>query len=141
MYEIALKLKKIPIRNGASINSVEDAIAYLKKKLADLPYEQVGYILLKQELVDSLIITSKGSKDSAPSNHTDMIKAALLTNSTGVIMFHNHPSASETPSGADVNVAKKVKEALALFDLALVDSIIIPVGGETVTSLRKLGFI
>lgn len=141
MYEVALKLKKIPIKNGTAIKTPEDAYLYLEKKLADLPYEQVGYILFRGEYVDSLIITSKGGKDSAPSNHADMVKAALLTNSTAVIMFHNHPSGLETPSRQDIEISKKVKEALKLFDISLLDSIIIPAGGTKYTSLRELGLI
>ena len=52
-------------------------------------------------------------------------KYAIESLATGVIMAHNHPSGNLNQSDADVNMSKKVENALKLFDISLVDSFIL----------------
>jgi DNA repair protein RadC len=53
-----------------------------------------------------------------------VMKRALLNNSISVIIAHNHPSGSLTPSDADIRVTKKLEEALSLIDIKLLDHVI-----------------
>lgn len=50
---------------------------------------------------------------------------ALKTLASGVIIAHNHPSGNVQPSGEDIKVAKKIKSALKLLDIGLLDSMVI----------------
>ena len=52
-------------------------------------------------------------------------KAALDTFSSGVILCHNHPSGSPKPSKADVDTTERLRKALQLFDISLIDHIIL----------------
>ena len=52
-------------------------------------------------------------------------KYAIDSLSASVIMVHNHPSGNKQPSQADIDVTKKVKQALKLFDINLLDHVII----------------
>jgi DNA repair protein RadC len=54
-----------------------------------------------------------------------VLRDALLTQSTGLILIHNHPSGTLQPSQADLNITKKIKDAGQLFDLKLLDHIIL----------------
>lgn len=54
-----------------------------------------------------------------------ILVAACLSNATGVILSHNHPSGQLKPSEADMNITMKVKAALNLVDISLVDHIIV----------------
>jgi DNA repair protein RadC len=51
--------------------------------------------------------------------------AALLTGSHGVVLSHNHPSGNTKPSHADIQLTKKVKQALQTLDITLLDHIIL----------------
>jgi DNA repair protein RadC len=44
---------------------------------------------------------------------------------TGIILAHNHPSGNINPSSADISITNKVKEAMKLFDVTVVDHIIL----------------
>jgi DNA repair protein RadC len=55
----------------------------------------------------------------------NIMQAALLHNSTVMILLHNHPSGNLTPSQADLDITRKVKEAGKLFDIQVVDHLII----------------
>jgi DNA repair protein RadC len=54
-----------------------------------------------------------------------ILRDALLTQSTSVIMIHNHPSGNLVPSQADLSITEKVKKAVELMDIKLLDHIII----------------
>ena len=55
----------------------------------------------------------------------EVCQLALLTSSVHIIVIHNHPSGVLTPSKADQNITTKIKNALALFDVTLLDHLII----------------
>ena len=50
---------------------------------------------------------------------------AVLDMACGVILVHTHPSGNSTPSAADIKATEKLREALKLFDIELMDHIII----------------
>ena len=54
-----------------------------------------------------------------------ILRDALLTGSTSIILAHNHPSGSLNPSGADIAITEKVQKAAALMDIKLLDHLII----------------
>ena len=54
---------------------------------------------------------------------------ALLCNSAGIVIAHNHPSGNLTPSNADFELTQKLKDGAKLLDLSILDSIIISKDG------------
>jgi len=54
-----------------------------------------------------------------------VLRDALLTQSTGLILIHNHPSGGLKPSQNDLNITKKIKDAGQLLDIKLLDHIIL----------------
>ena len=49
----------------------------------------------------------------------------MLTNATAIILFHNHPSGTPVPSVADINETNKLRKACDIFDISLLDHIIL----------------
>ena len=68
---------------------------------------------------------SQGGIDSTTMDIKMITKAALDTFSSGVILCHNHPSGSPKPSRADVDTTERLRKALQLFDISLIDHIIL----------------
>ena len=58
-----------------------------------------------------------------------LLQNALICNSSGVIIFHNHPSGNNLPSQADIKVSKEIKKACEAISMRLIDSIIITENG------------
>ena len=55
----------------------------------------------------------------------EVMRSALLKGATSLIIVHNHPSGDVTPSRADVEVTRKIEEALAAVDIRLIDHFIV----------------
>jgi DNA repair protein RadC len=81
----------------------------------------------------------RGTIDGASVHPREIVKLALQRNSAAVIIAHNHPSGVPEPSQADELITQRVKEALALVDIRLLDHIIIGDGASV--SLAERGFI
>lgn len=77
-----------------------------------------------------------GTVDGAEVHPREVVKRALLHNASAVIVAHNHPSGTVEPSAADRAVTARLKQALSLVDVRLLDHIIVG-GHETLTMAAK----
>jgi len=64
----------------------------------------------------------------------DVVRPAVLIGARAVVLVHNHPSGDPAPSAEDVTVTEQVRDALDLFDVDLLDHVI--VGRDTCHSMR-----
>jgi DNA repair protein RadC len=76
--------------------------------------QTIGYAKISQGGVTSTVVDVK-----------IIAKYVVDSLATGIILAHNHPSGNLTPSSADINTTNKVKEAMKIFDVAVLDHIIL----------------
>ena len=109
-----------------TISSSDDVVRIMRPKLQDKKHEEcwVLYLTNSNRIIESRCI-SQGGVQATVVDHRLIVKRALELLSTRIILLHNHPSGSALPSGADFDITKRVKEATALFDIQLLDHIII----------------
>ena len=109
-----------------SISSSEDVVHIMRPKLQDKKHEECWAIFLtnSNRIIESRCM-SQGGVQATVVDHRLIVKRALELLSTRIIIVHNHPSGSATPSGADFDITKKIKDATSLFDIQLLDHIII----------------
>ena len=80
-----------------------------------------------------------GTIDSSAVHPRQVVKRALHHNAAAIIVAHNHPSGIAEPSRADESITLRLKEALALIDVRLLDHIV--VGDGQTTSLAERGVL
>ncbi len=119
-------------RQGASelvrpqIRTSGDAYQLFAPTLADLPHEEMWIALLNQAC--KVISTHKISQGGISGTVVDVqviIRHALDKHATQMILAHNHPSGNAFPSEQDRKITKKVKAAAELFNIKLLDHVII----------------
>jgi len=76
------------------------------------------------KVLDRLFI-SKGSEAGTVVGIKQIAKLAIERTAAAIILCHNHPSGNNKPSDEDLRLTKKVKDALELFDIKLIDHVII----------------
>ena len=121
--------RRISTINGAVeevITSSEDVVKMMRPLLQELKHEECWAIYLtnSNRVVERCRI-SQGGIQATVVDQRLIVKRALELLSTRLIIVHNHPSGSATPSGADFDITKRIKEATSLFDIQLLDHIII----------------
>ncbi|MBO6248939.1 MAG: JAB domain-containing protein [Bacteroidales bacterium] len=108
------------------IKASAQAAGYLREDLRNLDHEESWILLLNSaNLPLAKKMITVGTIKSTPVDHRRIIKEALLTNATAIILFHNHPSGTPAPSVADINETNKLRKACDIFDISLLDHIIL----------------
>jgi len=82
------------------------------------------YFTQKNVLIDSEILFT-GTVNQAAVYAREVVRSALLKDASNVICGHNHPSGNTKPSKDDIEITRKLKGALALLDITLLDHVII----------------
>lgn len=108
------------------ITSSNVAYELLNKRLCDLPHEEFWILLLdRANQVTKQENLSKGGISGTVVDIRLICKMAVENHSSGVVIAHNHPSGQIVPSEQDKVITKKLKEALKLFEITLLDHVII----------------
>ena len=108
------------------IKASAQAAGYLREDLRNLDHEESWILLLNSaNLPLAKKMITVGTIKSTQIDHRRIIKEALLTNATAIILFHNHPSVTPVPSVADINETNKLRKACDIFDISLLDHIIL----------------
>lgn len=69
--------------------------------------------------------TGIGTVKSVDVNFTEICQLAILSNAVGVVVSHNHPSGKLFPSSQDLKLTKRIQKGLDLFNIKLLDHLII----------------
>ncbi|WP_425356736.1 JAB domain-containing protein [Vreelandella populi] len=81
----------------------------------------------------------RGTLDAANVYPREVVKQALINNATAVVLVHNHPSGDPEPSNADRRITQRLKEALGLVEIRVIDHIV--VGSEGCESFAERGYL
>lgn len=136
----ALRILENRIREpGMAYTSPDSVRQYLTLKLAKLEREVFTVLFLdtRHHLIADEVLFM-GTIAEAAVHPREVVKRALQHNAAAVIVAHNHPSGCPMASRADIEVTRKLKEALALVDVRLLDHFII--GGTVAASLAEMGW-
>ncbi|AMJ58673.1 MULTISPECIES: DNA repair protein RadC [Stenotrophomonas] len=82
---------------------------------------------------------STGTVDSAEVHPREVVRQALAHNAAALIIGHNHPSGNPEPSAADRAITERLRQALALVDIRLLDHFVI--GDGAPVSLAARGWV
>jgi DNA repair protein RadC len=93
-------------------------------------------LLDSQHKVLECSVIFSGTIDGASIYPREIVKAALVANAAAVIVAHNHPSGQPEPSTADKRITERIKSALALVDIRVLDHIIV---GDSCYSFAQSG--
>jgi len=117
----------------------DDARQYLKVKLYGRGHEVfvVMFLNSRHEIL-AYEEMFRGTIDGSEVHPREVVKAALIHNASAVILGHNHPSGSAEPSAADRAVTVRLKQALALIDVRVLDHFIIGDGEPSSMAQRGL---
>jgi len=126
VLEMAKRHFKEIIQRGSALTSPEITRAYLSAQLRGYSYEVFGCLFLdNQNRVIQFEELFRGTIDGASVYPREVVKQALYHNAAAIIFAHNHPSGITEPSLADKQITEKLKNALALFDIRVLDHFII----------------
>ena len=124
---------------GVSLGSPEAVRAYLRIKMERLENEIFAVVFLdhKHRVIEYRELFF-GTIAGASVYPREVVKAAMKVNASAAILVHNHPSGDSSPSQADRHLTKRLKEALELVDVRVLDHLV--VGQNEIASLAEMGW-
>jgi len=133
----ALKILKKRFKRGTTLTSPAQVQEYLVLKLAQ--YEREVFMVLFLDTRHRVIKMEEmffGTLDGACVYPREVVKEALGCNAGAVIVCHNHPSGVSEPSLADQAITRRLKDALLLVEIRMLDHFVIA-GGTTVSMASR----
>ncbi len=114
------------LQRGNALTSPEITRAYLSAQIRGYNFEVFACLFLdNQHRVISWEELFRGTLDGASVYPREVAKRALFHNAAAVIFAHNHPSGISEPSQADKQITDKLRQALGLFDVRVLDHFIV----------------
>lgn len=137
VMEMARRHLHETLQRGDALSSPDDTRRYLTVRLRDYPYEVFACLFLdNRHRIIHFEELFRGTVDGASVHPREVVKQALAHNAAAVIFAHNHPSGVAEPSRADEMITRRLKDALALVDIRVLDHVVVG-DGETVSFAER----
>ena len=127
-------------RRGLTFSGPQATKQYIPVLLGGLDYEVfcVAYLDNRHKLIEFQQLF-RGTIAGCSVHPREIVKETIKLEAAAVILFHNHPCGDPTPSNADELITRRIKEALAMIDVRLLDHIIVT--GGMIRSMADMGLI
>lgn len=127
--ELARRITAEKSQTVNMIGSKEDVVRIFAP-LAELPYEEfwVLYLTSGGRVIDRAKV-SQGGVSGTVVDYKLVVKRAVELLASSLILVHNHPSGIARPSREDIGITETVSSAAALFDINVIDHIVVSAAG------------
>ena len=128
------------VRRGLALSSSALVHEYLSIAYGARESELFGMLMLdnRRQLLGVAELFN-GTIDGARIYPREVVKTALAANAAAVVIFHNHPSGNPEPSQSDETITRRLRDALALVDVRVLDHVI--VAGDAHVSFAAKGLL
>ena len=114
-----------------------------KKLIAQIGHKEQEHLMAiylnnQNQIIDERVI-SIGTKNRSLASPSDILRYAVRCNASSIIVAHNHPSGSVAPSGNDRDFTRDLMECCKLFEIVLLDHVV--VGRDTYYSFREKDYL
>jgi DNA repair protein RadC len=138
--ELARRHYRELMMTGSALANPRATREFLRMQLRDLPHEVFCCVYLdNRHRVIAFEELFRGTIDGASVHPREVVKRALAKNASAVILAHNHPSGIAEPSQADELITRRLKEALGLVDIRVLDHLV--VGDGVCESFAERGLL
>ena len=124
-----------------TISTPEDVVELCAQQLRGLDREHFWSLALntKNQLL-KMVEVSVGSLNASIVHPRELFKEAVKLSAASIVVVHNHPSGDPSPSGADIQLTRRLLKAGDVLGIELLDHVVIGDGGDH-ASLRDLGLM
>lgn len=140
IHALASRTAREQVTGRTVISSWSALLDYLRTALQHASTEEFRTLFLDKKnrlLADEF--RASGTVDHAPVYPREIVKKAIALDASALILVHNHPSGDPTPSHADIEMTRRIKDAAKPFDIVVHDHIV--VGRDSTASFKALGLL
>ncbi len=128
--ELARRRGELKPQETPGVKGSSDVFRLMRSRTMDLSVEKFWVIHLNRaHLVQDITELSTGGVSQTVVDMKVLFKEAVVKLSSSIILCHNHPSGNLSPSNADIELTNRAKKAANLFNISLIDHVIIADSG------------
>ena len=140
LHAASVRIAREQVTGRPVISSWSALLDYCRTALQHASTEEFRVLFLdKKNRLIADEFQARGTVDHAPVYPREIVKRALALDASALILVHNHPSGDPTPSSADIEMTKRLKEAAKPFDIVIHDHLV--VGRDKTASFKALGLL
>ena len=127
LRQVGIRLiEEPPLLSPEPMSSPEAAVRVLGEWLSEMDRELFCVVNLNSNLTPiNMNVVSMGALNVAYVHPRDAMKSAILSNAAYMMLIHNHPSGSMTPSKEDIKITDQIQSAASLMGIPVLDHIIV----------------
>lgn len=126
--------------SGWAVRSPRDVYDHLGADMGALEREELRVLLLNvKNVVLRSVTVYRGNVSASQVRVAELLRDAVRETAAGIMLVHNHPSGDPTPSPDDLHVTAETLAAARLFDIDLLDHVVI--AADAYVSLRDRGVV
>jgi DNA repair protein RadC len=139
--ELSRRASAWPAATRPVVSTPEDVVRLCGTQLRGLDREHFWALALstKNRLL-RMVEVSVGSLNASIVHPRELFKEAVRVSAASIVVVHNHPSGDPTPSGADLQLTRRLAKAGEVLGIELLDHVVIGDGGAH-ASLRDMGVL
>ena len=140
VLRVAEAILRARMQRAGNIADPSEAADFFRMRLSHLPHEEFHVLFLdNRHRIVACELMFRGTIDGAEVHPRVIAQRALILNAAAVLLSHNHPSGNPEPSAADQALTQRLREALGLVDVRVLDHVI--VAGNATASFAERGLI
>ncbi len=139
LKEVRIRLAEgRPLYSEKPLSSPGAALDVMRREMSQFDREVLCVVNMDSRLKPiNFHIVSVGDISSSIAAIPNILKSGLLSNASGFMLLHNHPSGDVTPSGDDIQTTRKVIEAGKILGIPCMDHIVVGGGNGNYCSMRE----
>jgi DNA repair protein RadC len=124
--EVARRAVSLPPQEAPVLNRADLIAGYLDSVAAGLDVEKFWVLCLnRRNRLRKRVEVSSGTATAALAHPREVFRSAIREAASAVVCAHNHPSGDPSPSAADIQLTRQLREAASAVDIPLLDHVII----------------
>lgn len=140
IVQVKVVKEKSMLYKNRRVRSPQDAYEIIHEYLGDVDREHFVALHLNTKNEPTCIETVHiGSLNASVVHPRELMKAAIISNSAGIIVAHTHPSDDTTPSPEDIEVTERLVEAGRIIGIDIMDHLIL--ASDSFRSLKESGYM
>ena len=139
VYEAKMVYSLVSLGEEVRLDKPAKVADYLRSAFDENPMQEAFYCVYldrKNHPLGRHLITL-GTATNTLVSPKDVFRGAILSGATAIIVAHNHPSGDPSPSSADIQVTRALREAAKLLEIDLLDHVVV---GDPKSDPRARGF-
>lgn len=139
VYEATIVYKIVEQGPKQAVSSADRVAEYLRSAFDSHPTQESVYVILlnRKNMPLGRVHITLGTATNSLIHPREVFRPAILGSASAIIVAHNHPSGDPTPSSADIQVTRQLREAAKAVCIDLLDHVIV---GDIASDPAGLGY-